>query len=83
MNEPVVLYERAGCHLCDEMQTILDEVLGADGYLRVDVDASDDLVLRYGFRVPVLAVGGRDVLEAPASAAEVRRVARKLAGADS
>ncbi len=82
MNGPVVLYERAGCHLCDEMRSVLDEVLGAGGYQRVDVDSSDELVLRYGFRVPVLAVGDRDVLEAPVTEGEVRRVAGGLAGAD-
>jgi len=68
----VVLYERSGCHLCDEVRVLLDAMLGHDAYERVDVDADDALVLRYGFRVPVVSVDGVDRLEAPMSAAELR-----------
>ncbi len=75
----LVLYERAGCHLCDEVRIRLDAILGPDGYARVDIDASDDLVVRYGFRVPVVAVDGSDLLEAPVSAPELERLARNLA----
>src|SRR5439155_1000837 len=42
----VVLYERSGCHLCDEVRVLLDAMLGHDAYERVDVDADDALVLR-------------------------------------
>jgi glutaredoxin len=68
----VILYERDGCHLCDEARAVLDEILGEDGYGRVDIDADDDLVLRYGFRVPVIALDGVDRLEAPISAPDLR-----------
>jgi hypothetical protein len=37
----------------------------------VDIDTSDELVLRYGFRVPVVAVDGVDRLEAPMTSREV------------
>jgi hypothetical protein len=59
----VILYERAGCHLCQEVGVQLDEMLGRDAYQRIDIDTDDDLVVRYGFRVPVLAVDGIDRLE--------------------
>jgi hypothetical protein len=68
----VVLYEREGCHLCEDARVLLDEMLGADGYARVDIDRDDDLVLRYGFRVPVLSVDGVDRLEAPMAPADLR-----------
>ena len=68
----VVLYERSGCHLCDEVRVLLDAMLGHEAYERVDVDADDALVLRYGFRVPVVAVDHVDRLEAPMSEAELR-----------
>jgi glutaredoxin len=61
----VTLYERDGCHLCEETRVLLDEMLGQDGYTRVDIGADDELVLRYGFRIPVIAVDGTDRLEAP------------------
>jgi hypothetical protein len=72
MSPRVVLYERDGCHLCDETRVLLDEMIGPDRYERVDVDTSDELVLRYGFRVPVVAVDGADRLEAPITAPDLR-----------
>jgi glutaredoxin len=80
MPEPlrVTLYERAGCHLCDEAGVLLDEMLGSGGYERVDIDAHDDLVLRYGFRVPVIGLDGIDRLEAPISAPELRTLLSEL-----
>jgi flagellar biosynthesis regulator FlaF len=68
----VVLYERAGCHLCDEAAALMDQVLGAGRYDRIDIDRDDELVLRYGFRVPVVAVDDIDHLEAPMTAKELR-----------
>jgi hypothetical protein len=68
----VVLYERSGCHLCDEVRVILDSLLGEVGYQRVDVDVDDGLILRYGFRVPVVSVDGIDRLEAPMTEGELR-----------
>jgi hypothetical protein len=70
----VILYERADCHLCDEARVLLDEMIGTNRYERVDIDTSDDLVARYGFRVPVLAVDGVDRLEAPITAPDLRAV---------
>jgi hypothetical protein len=72
----VILYERAGCHLCEEARGLLDEILGADGYQRIDIDRDDELVLRYGFRVPVVSLDGVDRLEAPMTAAELRSLLR-------
>ncbi len=71
MNGRVTLYERRDCHLCEEARQVLDALIGADRYERVDVDASDELVVRYGFRVPVVAVDGIDRLEAPMTAEEL------------
>jgi hypothetical protein len=76
----VTLYERDGCHLCDEARVLLDEVIGMDRYARVNVDADDDLVLRYGFRVPVIALDGLDRLEAPITAPDLRSLLSELEG---
>ena len=72
----VVLFERKDCHLCDEVRVLLNEMIGSDRYERVDIDSSDDLVMRYGFRVPVVAVDGVDRLEAPISGPDLRAVVR-------
>jgi hypothetical protein len=75
----VTLYERDGCHLCDEARVLLDEMIGMDRYARVDIDTNDDLVLRYGFRVPVIALDGVDRLDAPITAPDLRALVSELA----
>ena len=57
---------------------MLDELIGADSYARVDVDADDDLVLRYGFRLPVIALDGVDRLEAPITGPDLRDLLGEL-----
>ena len=74
----VTLYERDGCHLCDEARVLLDEMLGTEGYARVDIEADDDLVLRYGFRVPVIGLDGVDRLVAPITAPDLRELLAEL-----
>jgi hypothetical protein len=74
----LTLYERNGCHLCDEARVMLDELIGADSYARVDVDTDDELVLRYGFRLPVIALDGMDRLEAPITEPDLRALAGEL-----
>src|SRR2546423_7045145 len=59
----VTLYERPGCHLCDETHRALRRI-GLDRPLAVErVDISTDPVLerRYLVRIPVLAVDGREL----------------------
>jgi len=74
----ILLYERAECHLCEEARLALDALIGPDRYQRVDVDASDDLVMRYGFRVPVVALDGVDRLEAPITEPDLRALVTEL-----
>jgi hypothetical protein len=72
------LYERAECHLCDEARVLLDAMLGMDRYERVDIDADEALILRYGFRVPVVALDGQDRLEAPITGPDLRALLAEL-----
>ena len=72
MKGRVTLYERRDCHLCEEARQVMDALIGPDRYERVDIDGSDDLVLRYGLRVPVVAVDGVDRLEAPLTAVDLQ-----------
>ncbi|HSM37775.1 MAG TPA: glutaredoxin family protein [Candidatus Limnocylindrales bacterium] len=78
MQPRLTLFERAGCHLCEEVRGLLDAEIGPDRYDRVDIDGSDDLVVRYGFRVPVVAIDGEDRLEAPMSAQDVRALIGRM-----
>jgi hypothetical protein len=74
----IVLYERAGCHLCEEAAVLLDEMLGADRYDRVDIDTDDDLLVRYGHRIPVVTVDGVERLEVPITGPDVRALVARL-----
>ena len=71
-NRKVVLYERDGCHLCEEARVLLDTMLGPDRYTRIDIDTDDDLLVAYGHRIPVVAVDGVDRLEAPITWPDLR-----------
>jgi hypothetical protein len=66
----VVLFGRAGCHLCDEARTVVARVCGEAGVGWAEVDVDDppapgapDLFEAYGERVPVVAVDGVDVAQ--------------------
>lgn len=78
----LVLYERAGCHLCEEAATVLDAELGIGAYERVDIDTDDDLIVRYGFRVPVVSLDGTELLEAPIDPGSLRALAGDLRDAE-
>lgn len=53
-----VLYTRQGCHLCDEAWQMLEGI--RQQVELVDVDSDVALVQRYGDRVPVLLIDGRE-----------------------
>jgi hypothetical protein len=74
----LILYERDGCHLCEEARVLLDEMIGMDRYDRVDIETDDDLVVRYGFRIPVISLDGADRLEAPIAARDLRTLLAEL-----
>jgi glutaredoxin len=61
----VTLYTRAGCHLCQEAERVLEaERAGTPFRLeKVDVDRDPALARRYGVRVPVVAVDGVELFE--------------------
>ena len=72
---------RDGCHLCDEMEAVLREVLPALGaaYELVDVDGDPELTRRFGDVVPVLLRDGRPVAKVRVDPTTLRRlVARRL-----
>ena len=63
MTDRLVLYTRAGCHLCQDMLAQA-RPLAAEHGLEIElVDIDDDLALakRYNLRIPVLELNGREV----------------------
>ncbi len=57
------LYVRDGCHLCEDASVLLNEMLGTDGWDAIDINTDDDLLVRYGHRIPVLVVDGEERAE--------------------
>lgn len=53
----IILYTRAGCHLCDEAE----DLLGREGVIPelVDIDADPELQARFTSCVPVLEHEGK------------------------
>ena len=57
----VVLYTTLGCHLCDQARELLLMVNPDVQIEAVDVAEDDDLIARYGERIPVLLHNGREL----------------------
>ena len=57
----VTLYTRAGCHLCDVVEQVLQDVRRDRPFdlVTIDVDTDAELVERYGMEVPVVLIDGR------------------------
>jgi hypothetical protein len=57
----LVLYTRAGCHLCEDAKAVLDRIAAATGvgWTEVDIAGDRQLTAEYGDLIPVLAVDGR------------------------
>lgn len=76
----VTLYTRPGCHLCDEAkQAMLAARCEGQYTLReINIDLDPELVRRYGWDIPVVAINGVDTfkhrLTSPEFAREIRRV---------
>ena len=73
------LVTRDGCHLCDEMAAVLDEVLPSFGlsYAARDVDVEPELRERFSDVVPVLLRDGRPVAKVRVDRAALVRIVRK------
>ena len=84
MTDPLpdlILYRRAGCHLCEDARAAL-ELLLADRAARGlpvpafeerDIETDEDWHRRYAFTIPVVVLGDRE-LELATSTARLRRL---------
>jgi glutaredoxin len=57
------LYSKPGCHLCEDVRAILDELQPARDYLidEIDITADAALFARYRYEIPVLKKDGVEV----------------------
>ena len=69
----LTLYSKPGCHLCDEMKQLIDEVRARVPVVLevVDISTEPELLALYGLEIPVLMIEGK-------KAAKYRLTAREL-----
>ena len=64
--EPLItLYTRAGCHLCEEAEQVLESARRRVGFALevIDIDGDPALLARYNEEVPVIALDGRKIFK--------------------
>jgi hypothetical protein len=69
----VVLYARAGCHLCDVAREVLIAVRERVpfDFEEVDIERDEELELEYGIRIPVVEVDGEERFEVEVDPSEL------------
>lgn len=62
MSNKIILYTTLGCHLCDEAEVLITQVLPKTWSLqKVDIAERDDLLEAYGTRIPVVEIKGQQL----------------------
>jgi thiol-disulfide isomerase/thioredoxin len=61
----LTIYSRPGCHLCDEMEAVVQRVAASAAtpiaIEKIDISTDPDLEARYGLEIPVLLVDAKKV----------------------
>jgi glutaredoxin len=75
----VVLYTRAGCHLCDTARDVLMAERSRSPFELVEVDIAghDDLEREYGIRIPVVEIDGEERFEYEVDPAELVAIVKE------
>jgi hypothetical protein len=78
----ITIYSRPGCHLCEVMKSVVEDV-GRTIPLRIEeIDVSGDPALeaRYGDEIPVLLVAGKKAAKYRVTEEELTRLLKARAG---
>ena len=73
------LYAKPGCHLCDDVRAILDDIKDSHPLEIEEIDITGDETLfeRYRYEIPVLLVDGKEVGRGRISEQDVLRALEK------
>ena len=80
----LLLYHRHGCHLCDELESLVRARMRAGracaraSIVKRDIDTDENWRNLYGDRIPVIEHDGRVILEGRPSVDEVDRTLRAI-----
>lgn len=62
IEKTVLLYTTEGCHLCEQAEALLGQVLPRDWVIQhVDVAEDDELLEQYGERIPVVSINSTEL----------------------
>lgn len=80
MTVKIVLYSRPGCHLCDDVHAVLDEVRRERPFeLQVrDISRKRSWIEAYGLDIPVVTINGVEAFRHRMTAAELRAALQAL-----
>jgi thiol-disulfide isomerase/thioredoxin len=75
----LTIYSKPGCHLCDEMKSLVHRVVAQHSNEPIAVDEIDissdpDLLDRYGLEIPVLLIDGKKAAKYRVSEEALRRM---------
>ena len=78
----ITLYSRPGCHLCEEMKSVVSRVARLMPITLAEVDISSDpeLERQYGIEIPVLFVDGRKAAKYRIAEDELMRIVAGRSG---
>ena len=76
----LTLFTRPGCHLCDDMKAVVEQIqhIHAVALDEVDISGQTELERRYGTEIPVLTHEARIVARIRTSPAELLEVLREI-----
>ena len=82
----LTIYSKPGCHLCDEMKSLVHRVIARypDGQQasvdEIDISTDRALLDRYGLEIPVLFIDGRKVAKYRVSEEDLTQILRGRRG---
>jgi len=76
----VVVYSRPGCHLCDEAKdAIYNAGCNNDFVLEeINIETSEELLNKYRFDIPVVAINGDEVFRHRVNSEEFRSLISQI-----
>ena len=61
----VTFYTKAGCHLCEEAQDMLEDIAALTTYKLTEIDIRSDPAIfdKYRYRIPVIIINNDTIIE--------------------
>ena len=74
----LTIFSKPGCHLCDEMKTVVARIGQSIPFTleQIDISADPALEARYGLEIPVLMIDGEKVAKYRIGEKELLRALR-------